>query len=54
MTRSQFIPDGAITPHHVDPVKYRREYNRYRRENELRYRITKSQHLKAHRERKRK
>ncbi len=43
---SAYIPEGAITPHHVDPVKYRREYNEYRRKHDKHFRIQKANNLK--------
>lgn len=46
MRTSAFVPDGAITPHSVDPVAYRREYNEYRRQHDKHFRRNKANNLK--------
>ncbi len=43
---SAYVPEGAITPHHVDPVKYRREYNEYRRKHDKWFRMNKAKNLR--------
>ena len=50
---SVYVPEGAITPHAVDPLAYRREYAAYRRKHDPHFRKAHNQRQKTRRVEKR-